>query len=104
MSDLQLIWLSTVLTVLATAILFVVLAQWSTGGSAPWSIAAGMARGISDWASAGPDRPRAVSPRALELPPLEMDELAVASLRHPPLSEPQPQAEVEELWERRLDR
>jgi len=103
MSDLQLIWLSTILTVLATAMLFVLLAQWSAGGSAPWSIAAGVARGISDWASPGAERPRTVSPRALELPPLEMDPLAVASLRRPPAPKPQPDAEVEELWERRLD-
>ena len=107
MSDLGLIWLSTVVTVVATSLLFVRLAQWSAGGPAPWSIAAGMAHGISDWASDGPDPLRSVSPQAVELTALELDPRAVASLRRPPAParpDPPPAAEVEELWTRHVRR
>lgn len=98
MSDLALIWLSTIVTLLGTAILFVLLAHWSAGGPAPWSVAGSLARGIADWATPdGADPLPAVSPRAVELPRLEVTELAVARLLHAPTPEDEPVAEVEEL-------
>ncbi len=43
------IWISTIVTTATTAVLFVLLAKWSAGGPAPWSIVPGLARGIRVW-------------------------------------------------------
>ncbi len=49
MTGLAMIWLSTIVTTATTAVLFVLLAQWSAGGAAPWSIVPGLVRGIREW-------------------------------------------------------
>jgi len=38
--------LSAALTMILTSVVFVVLAQWSAGGAAPWTIVPGVARGV----------------------------------------------------------
>jgi hypothetical protein len=96
-TDLQLTWLSTIATVLGTAVLFVALARWSVGGAGAWSIAGGVARGIAGWAAASRDPMPAGSPRAVELPPLGIDELAVASLVHPPVADEGAATEIEDI-------
>lgn len=89
MTGIQLTWLTTAVTVVVTAVVFFVLAEWSAGGPAPWSIVPGFARGIRGWVHRQEDleplhlvSPQAEEPpppiddAALPLPPLETEERA----------------------------
>ena len=49
MTGLAMIWISTIVTTATTAVVFVLLVQWSVGGATPWSIAPGLVRGIRSW-------------------------------------------------------
>lgn len=64
MSDQAWIWLCTVATIVSTSVIFTLLAIWSAGGAAPWSILPGLVRHHSGGgASAG------------TLPPIRIDRL-----------------------------
>jgi hypothetical protein len=83
-TDLRAVLLSTITLVVLTAIVFLLLALWSAGGAATWSIAAGVARGVRDWARGrdNAEAARGVSPQAIEPePPID-----TAALPLPPLS------------------
>ncbi len=96
MTGLALIWLTTAVTIVLTAVVFVALAEWSAGGAAPWSIVPGFARGVRDWLHREEDLEplHVVSPRAEEPPPVR----DTAALPLPPLEteEREPEAWVEE--------
>jgi hypothetical protein len=96
MTSIALTWLSTAALLAITVVVFVVLAEWSAGGPAPWSIVPGVTRGVRDWIHRQEELEplHLVSPRAEEPPP-EMDSMA---LPLPPLHPegPEPEAWVEE--------
>ena len=112
MTGLAMIWISTIVTTATTALVFVLLAQWSAGGAAPWSIAPGLVRGIRDWGRRGDDLDpiRLISPRAqIPEPLINMAALPLSPLdaaRHGVASEDDSGfavvAEVEELGTRRI--
>jgi len=106
------VWISTIVTTATTALVFVLLAQWSAGGAAPWSIVPGLVRGIRDWGQRDEDiEPfRFVSPAA-QLPEPRIDVAALPrspldAARHGVASDDDPGvsfvAEVEELGTRRI--
>jgi hypothetical protein len=111
-TGLAMIWISTIVTTATTAVVFVLLAQWSAGGAAPWSIAPGLVRGIRDWGQRDEDLEpfRVVSPAAqLPEPPINVAALPLSPLdaaRHGVASEDDSGfavvAEVEELGTRRI--
>ena len=113
MTDLAPVWISTIAFCVLTTVGFIILAEWSAGGAAPWSIAAGVARGIQDWADEKSQPPRIVSSPATEpqpptdtaampLPPLTTaDGLPVAAVEEYPTADELAQFEVEELGTRR---
>ena len=96
MNDLAMIWMSTIAMIVVTAFAFVVLAEWSAGGPAPWSILPGLAQGVSDWVRSADevDWLGRISPRAEEPgPPLNTG----ASSPGPPWADPgELEARVEE--------
>jgi hypothetical protein len=96
MTPVVLTWLSTAALLALTIVAFVVLAEWSAGGPAPWSIVPGLTRGVRDWIHRQEELEplHLVSPRAEEPPP-QVDSEA---LPLPPLhaEEPEPEAWVEE--------
>lgn len=110
------LWISTIVTTATTAVLFVLLAQWSAGGAAPWSIAPGLVRGIRDWGNREEDLEpiRFVSPAAeIPEPPIGVAALPLSPLdyaRHQPdddvANDHDPGAwvdvEIEELGTRRI--
>lgn len=94
MTDLSPVWISTIAFCVITTVGFIILAEWSAGGAAPWSIAAGVARGIHDWGDDKPEPIRIVSTPATEpQPPID-----IAALPLSPLStvDGQPAARLEE--------
>ena len=94
MTDLSPVWISTIAFCTLTTIGFIILAEWSAGGAAPWSIAAGVVRGIQDWGDDKPEPVRIISTPATEpQPPMD-----TAALPLPPLTtiEGQPGPKVEE--------
>jgi hypothetical protein len=95
MTDLSPVWISTVTFCVLTTVGFIILAEWSAGGAAPWSIAAGVVRGIHDWADDRPVVTRVVSTPATEpQPPID-----TAALPLPPITDPAREAIVEDLAE-----
>lgn len=116
MTGLAMIWISTIVTTATTAVVFVLLAQWSAGGAAPWSIAPGLVRGIRGWGHRTDDLEpvRLVSPMA-ETPEVPIDVAAInpghfSSSRHGAQHGAADQAnadapvdvEIEELGTRRI--
>ncbi|TAL06003.1 MAG: hypothetical protein EPO00_11930 [Chloroflexota bacterium] len=95
MTDLAWIWLFTIVTILATSIIFVLLAIWSSGGAAPWSIVPGLI-------GSRPTESVAESP----LPPLAMTQgSAVQGSGSMRATETRPDlagADIEELGTRRF--
>ena len=110
------IWISTIVTTATTAVLFVLLAQWSAGGAAPWSIVPGLVRGIRDWGQRDEDiEPFRFVPAAAQIPEPRIDVVALPlipldSARHQPrrvvAHEDDPGfcrgAEIEELFTNRI--
>ncbi|MEO5918029.1 MAG: hypothetical protein ABIQ17_00565 [Candidatus Limnocylindrales bacterium] len=110
--------LSAALTMILTSVVFVVLAQWSAGGAAPWTIVPGVARGVRHWMQRESDLPalRFASPGPFDLSrsigsgsrPSARDARSNAELGADgwASSWPDPdsfgQAEIEELGERRI--
>jgi hypothetical protein len=96
MTDVQMTWLSTVVTLVTTAAVFVILVEWSAGGPAPWTILPGVVRGVVDWVRREDEFEtfHLVSPRAEEAqPPMEPDGLPLTPI---PGKVRQPEAWVEE--------
>ncbi|MBI2781213.1 MAG: hypothetical protein HYX55_05400 [Chloroflexi bacterium] len=94
MTDLSPVWISTIAFCVLTTVGFIILAEWSAGGAAPWSIAAGVVRGIHDWGDDKPSPVRIVStPATAPQPPMDTGALPL-----PPLVtiEGQPAPKVEE--------
>jgi hypothetical protein len=116
MTGLTMVWISTIVTTATTALVFVLLAQWSAGGAAPWSIVPGLVRGIRDWGHRDEDIEafQFVSPAA-QIPEPRIDVAALPlsprdSARHEPrrvvADEDDPGfsvgAEIEELFTNRI--
>jgi hypothetical protein len=96
MTDIQMTWLSTVVTLVTTAVVFVLLVEWSAGGPAPWTILPGVVRGVVDWVRREDEFAtfHLVSPRAEEAqPPMEPDGLPLTPI---PGKARQPEAWLEE--------
>lgn len=94
MTDVQAVWISTITFMILTTVGFIILAEWSAGGAAPWSIAAGVVRGIREWADTDEEPVRIVSTPATEpQPPMD-----TAALPLPPLAtvDGQPGPKVDE--------
>jgi hypothetical protein len=89
-------WLGAVVTIVVTAVAFVALTRQSAGGPVPWSIVAGLARGIRTWSRSREDLTpfRLISPQAEDAaPPLDTSLLTLAPLEKHPR---EPEAWVEE--------
>lgn len=100
MTDLTLIWLSTSATVVATVVVFVILARWSAAEPVPWSILPGLSRGVSVWHQGREviDPVLLISPQAEEPGPrIDMDALP---LPPPETVEREPEAWIEEIGTR----
>ena len=100
--------LGTIVWILLTLTLVALFA--GRGVSAAWGISTSLVRGVCDWAGRPePGADRTVSPRAVELPPLPSDDAPQAP-RLPRVINAgaaarwrAPDADVEDLPERRLD-
>jgi hypothetical protein len=114
MPVLTLPFLGTLATIVVTAVAFVLLTRRSAGGPVPWSIAAGLARGVGAWSRQDPGPFNWISPRSQDpAPPIDTTRLPLPPLegqrRRPedsavPGADPEflAGAEIEELGSRRL--
>lgn len=113
MTDLQLTALGTVAWLIGTAMLFILLARWSAGGT--WGIANAVVRGLTGWvggeASAGARSPSGGELRPMQTPRLDrlwgshLGQAAAAAMTPAAeIADPAPMAEVKGLGGRRRDR
>jgi hypothetical protein len=106
LTDVQFASMSTALWIVATVALFILLAEWSNGGS--WGLSASIVRGVRGWSDLDGEAARTTSPSDQALRPI-LD--PYADLRRgqgheprPMLASAAPAAEVIELGERSLPR